>query len=75
MLENANLKLRQNINNASVNEYIHILNKIKTLPNTKRNSNLLSEAYSLIRTSKTVDDDLKTQFRVTILLKGLNKLQ
>lgn len=75
MLQSANLKLRQNINNASVNEYMHILNKLKFLPNTRRNTSLLSEAYTLIRSSKTVDDDLKTQFRVTVLLKGVNKIQ
>lgn len=70
----ANKNLQQNLTNHGLSEYMHVINSIKKIPDTNGNYNLLVEAYDNVCRSKDISADLKAQFRVLLLLKGIKKI-
>ena len=62
-------------NNQNVEEYISILQSMKSIPNELTIWESLRAAYQLVLESDKVDVEVKERLRKTMLGKGVNRLQ
>ncbi|WP_055668984.1 hypothetical protein [Desnuesiella massiliensis] len=66
--------LQDNLTNRGVADFINTLNAIKKIPNKNNNWDNLTKAYFIVKNNKTIDNDLKTQLRIALILKGIKNL-
>lgn len=66
--------LQHNLTNRGVADFINNLNTMKKIPNKNNNWNNLTKAYYMVKNNKAIDNDLKTQLRIALILKGIKKL-
>lgn len=66
--------LQDNLTNRGVADFINTLNAMKKIPNKNNNWDNLTKAYYIVKNNKAIDNDLKTQLRIALILKGIKKL-
>jgi hypothetical protein len=70
----ASSKLKNNLTNQGVVEYMSANKGIKQIPNTDNLWQHISNTYDIVKYSQSIDQDIKTQLRIMLRLKGVKNI-
>jgi hypothetical protein len=71
-IEISNSKLKENLTDSGVYQYIENINRLPQNSNKQVHSDKIREIYIIVCDNKNISEDLKAQLRVVLKLKGIN---
>ncbi|MFH5185321.1 hypothetical protein ACHHV8_23220 [Paenibacillus sp. TAB 01] len=73
-IQEAVKKLGANLNDSGAREYIHFIRSMK-IPNQPKAWNACRASYELVRSVKTISDDVKEEVKRTLLSAGVSGIR